>query len=92
MALYVCLLHDSGGYNSSPGDTGFFAPGGSWDTGELTKLFILRNCMQLRPADHHSAEAGVACCGLRLARLLAVVLMVGNCGWMCVRVVRGGCS
>jgi hypothetical protein len=28
--------HDSGGYNSSPGDTGFFAPGGSWDTGETS--------------------------------------------------------
>jgi len=27
-------LTDSGGYNSSPGDTGFFAPGGSWDSGE----------------------------------------------------------
>ncbi|KAF8057760.1 BAM3 [Scenedesmus sp. PABB004] len=24
--------HDSGGYNSSPGETGFFAPGGSWDS------------------------------------------------------------
>jgi hypothetical protein len=31
--------HDSGGYNSSPGDTGFFAPGGSWDTGGKVLLF-----------------------------------------------------
>ncbi|WIA31402.1 hypothetical protein OEZ86_002301 [Tetradesmus obliquus] len=31
--------HDSGGYNSSPGDTGFFAPGGSWDT-EYGSFFL----------------------------------------------------
>ncbi|KAF6248347.1 glycoside hydrolase superfamily [Scenedesmus sp. NREL 46B-D3] len=31
--------HDSGGYNSSPGDTGFFAPGGSWGT-EYGSFFL----------------------------------------------------
>eukprot|EP00879_Flechtneria_rotunda_P005448 GHRR01005741.1.p1 GENE.GHRR01005741.1~~GHRR01005741.1.p1 ORF type:complete len:1044 (+),score=501.89 GHRR01005741.1:1438-4569(+) len=31
--------HDSGGYNSSPGDTGFFAPRGSWNT-EYGSFFL----------------------------------------------------